>query len=253
MPRFVEYDLRALGSLRQRLTENLEGTTNLEESAQICASTLFEEFSQSAALVRVFASTTFAELPTRERDFVTRLATARGASSELNERTPVICLLGTRGFRDRWNDRRRSQNHLAIPLLRASFVKTLPMISRLMTDLGTGVEWIEKQTTLIVVKSIGRMAQLLYVEDAATAETRDGFKIVAAQDFVAAHRIKTVLGMGGAYPNRAFVAIAIFAKESFSQAQAEKFLPLLNTLKTATMSQVMAGRIFRERDDSSPS
>jgi hypothetical protein len=96
---------------------------------------------------------------------------------------------------------------------------------------------------------MGRMAQLLYVEDAATAETRDGFKIVTAQDFVATHRIKTVLGLAGSYPNRTFIAIAIFTRENMSQKQAEKFMPLVNTLKTASMKMVMRNRIFTEHGD----
>jgi len=246
MPRISEYDLSSIRSLRERLAQETGGCSTLEGAAQKCASTLFEEFRESAALVRVFASTSFGRLPKRERDFVTRLATSRGASAEVEQRTPVICLLGTRGVRDRWNDRSRSESHLAIPLLSVSFVKTIPMVSRLMTELGTGIEWIEKQTTLIVVKSMGRMAQLLYVEDAATAETRDGFKIVTAQDFVATHRIKTVLGLAGSYPNGTFLAIAMFTKDHIPQEHAEKFMPLVNTFKTATMPTVMEGRIFEE-------
>jgi hypothetical protein len=117
MPRFADYDLKALGSLRQRLAREMEGSTNLQEAAQRFTSGLFEEFDESAVLVRVFASTSFAALPRPEREFVIRLATARGAAREVNERTEVICLLGTRGNRDRWNDRSRSQDHLAIPLL----------------------------------------------------------------------------------------------------------------------------------------
>ena len=247
MARFANYEIKALGTLRQRLARDMEGSANLEEAAQRFTDILFEEFRESSVLVRVFASAPFGKLPQRERDFVVRLATSRGAESELQSRTRVICLLGTRGIRERWNDRRLSQGHLAVPLVSASFVKTIPMISRLMTDLGTGIPWIEKQTSLLVVKSMGRMAQLLYVEDAATAETRDGFKIVSAQDFVSTQHVKTVLGLGGSYPNQTFVAIAIFSKETIPQTQAEKFMPLVNTLKTSTMPLVMDGLLFDER------
>lgn len=175
---------------------------------------LFEELEESAVLFRLFVTVPLAVLGERERSFATELAQARGFADELNDDTSVVCLLGTRGKEARWNDRHESNHHLAIPLTSASFIQTIPMVSRLMSDMGTGLEWVDKQELRIVVKSFGRMGRVLYVEDAATARTSDGFNIVPDQEFVAANGIKTIVGLGGAYLNRSIVAALLFTRSS---------------------------------------
>ena len=88
------------------------------------------------------------------------------------------------------------------------------------------------------------MARVLYVEDAATARTSDGFNIVPDQDFVAANGIKTVLGLGGAYLNRSIVTVILFTNAIIPRRTVEKFMPLINTFKVATMKLVSEQRIF---------
>lgn len=95
-----------------------------------------------------------------------------------------------------------------------------------------------------MVKSFGRMARVLYVEDAATTCTNDGFNIVPDQDFVAANGLKTVLGLGGAYLNRSIVTALLFTNEIIPQRAVEKFMPLINTFKVATMKLVAEKRVF---------
>jgi hypothetical protein len=77
-------------------------------------------------------------------------------------------------------------------------------------------------------------------------------KIVSAQDFVAAHDIHTVFGLGGSYLNGSFVTIILFTRETIEQSQAEAFMLLVNTFKTATLSFVMDGAIFPHSDQATP-
>ncbi|HXV61981.1 MAG TPA: hypothetical protein VEK15_14885, partial [Vicinamibacteria bacterium] len=150
--------LEDITRLRGLVEKELEGCQSLQAAAQRFSELLFEELEDSAVLLRVFGTASFAQLPGKEKEFVVRLAQERGFEDELRPSTNVVTLLGTRGRRPSWNDRRLSQRHLAIPLVRTSFVKTIPMVSRLMSEMGTGVEWVEKQHTNIVVKTMGKMA-----------------------------------------------------------------------------------------------
>ena len=237
------YSLGDVVKLRARLDRDLK-CESLAESAQKFVEVLFEELEESAVLFRLFATVPFAVLGERERSFATELAQARGFADELNDDTSVVCLLGTRGKEASWNDRHQSNHHLAIPLTSASFIQTIPMVSRLMSDMDTGIEWVDNQESRIVVKSFGRMARVLYVEDAATARTSDGFDIVSEQEFVTAHGIKTVIGLGGAYLNGSIVSALLFTNEIIRRRTVEKFMPLINTFKVATMKLVAEKRIF---------
>lgn len=244
MPRFAAYSVEDVTDLRRRVEVLLKDCTSLQEAAQKFLEALYDDLAESAVLFRLFATCSYGGLPEREKEFALALARGRGCADEIEGGTNVVVLLGTRGKKPTWNDRYRSESHLAVPLASASFIKTIPMVSRLMSDMGTGVEWIEKQKTNIVVTSMGRMARVLYVEDAATALTSDGFKVVPDQAFVAENRVKTVIGLGGAYLNRTIVVILLFTSERVPSERVEKLMPLVHGFKVATMKLVMGGRVF---------
>lgn len=244
MSRIGSYSLEDVSKLRHRFEAALEESPNLQAASQKFATIVYDELAGSVVLLRVFATVPFSSLPERERKFTLDTALARGCSGEVHEKTTVVTLLGTRGRHSEWNDRYLSERHLAIPLTSASFIKTIPMVSRLMSDMGTGLEWVEKQQMNMVVKTIGRMARVLYVEDAATARTADGFQVVPDEDFVRDDGVRTVLGLGGAYLNRTIVAILLFTNELIPQDRVERFMPIVHGFKVATMNAVMKGRIF---------
>jgi len=186
----------------------------------------------------------YAKLPPGDRDFVSRLADANGGSAKLSGKTLVLSLLGTAGVKPEWNDRLNSKGHLGIPLLGAAFVSGLPMVSRLMSDMGLGLDWLETQDTEIVVKTLGRLARLFYVSDAAHSQDQQGRNLVPAQDFVSANGVKTVFGVGGGYMNGTFVTTIFFTKELIDKAVAEQLPTLITAFKTATLNAVMAGRFY---------
>ncbi len=244
MARFGNYTLAELGNLREELKRLTSDCPTLREAGKICMDQLFEEFSESLALVRLFATVPFAYLPEREQAFARRIATERNVLSELTEDTIVVTLLATRGSMRAWNDRGSSRHHLAIPLLSASFIQTIPLVGRILGDTGIGLPWLKKQNTLIMLKTVGEMAQLIYVEDAATAKTSDGYNVIPDQNFVLAHGIHTVLALGGRYLNGTTLALLMFTTEKFTEDQAAKFTPLVNTIKATTMRAVMGTKIL---------
>ncbi len=237
------YSVGDVAHLRARLDDELR-CSSLAEAAQKFVEILFDELMESAVLFRLFVTVPFSVLGPREKGFATDLAHSRGVLGQLSGETWVICLLGTRGVETSWNDRHQSKHHLALPLTNASLIQTIPMVSRLMSDMGTGLEWVEKQGSRILVKSFGTMARVLYVEDAATSRTSDGFNVVPDQSFVAAHGVKTVVGLGGAYLNRSIVSTILFTNETVPRRTAETFMPVINTFKVRTMKHITDQRIF---------
>ena len=96
----------------------------------------------------------------------------------------------------------------------------------------------------MIVPSMGRMARVLYVEDALETRTGDGYDVIPDRSFVTENRVRTVLGLGGAYLNGTIVAVVLFTSELVPQDRVEKLMPLMHGFKVATMKAVMQGRIF---------
>lgn len=252
MSTFNDYSPREIKDLRERLQEALKECGHLQEAAQMCARLLYEEFPDSLVLARLFVTLPFNDLPARDKAFVTALANAKDITPLLGEKTQVLSLLGTYGAQAPWSDRYRSQGHLGIPLVTAGFVESIPMVARLMSDMGIGSDWFDKSEPDILVKNLGRAAGVFYVRDAQTWLDGRNRKIVSAQDFVAAHDIRTVFGLGGSYLNGSFVTMILFTRETVEQSQAEALMLLVNTFKTVTLGLMMNGAIFSQADRATP-
>lgn len=244
MPRIASYSVEDVSALRARVESELKVFSSFQQASQRFTDILYEELSPSAVLFRVFATVDYEKLPEKERDFVMELARSRAFLDELKSKTRVVTLLGSRGKRPSWNQRHRSERHLAIPLVTASFIKTIPMVSRLMGDMGTGLDWVQKQDQNMIVTSMGKMARVLYVEDALGTRTGDGFEVIPDRSFVEENGVRTVLALGGAYLNGTIVAVVLFTNERVPPDRVEKLLPVVHSFKIATMKAVMGGAIF---------
>jgi hypothetical protein len=244
MPKIASYSVEEVTRLRARVESELKEIGCFQQASQKFTEVLYEELSPSAVLFRVFATVEYEKLPPRERDFALTLARSRAFLEELKPKTPVVTLLGSRGKRPSWNHRHRSERHLAVPLVKASFIKTIPMVSRLMGDMGTGLEWVQKQDQNMIVRSMGQMARVLYVEDALETRTRDGYDVIPDRSFVEEYKVRTVLALGGAYLNGTVVAVVLFTNERVESDRVEKLLPVLHGFKIATMKAVMRGNVF---------
>jgi hypothetical protein len=230
--------------LIDRVERELRNCARLQEAAQECARLLYEEFEESIVLARVFVTLPFTALTPRGKSFVTELAATKNLRPLLHDKTQVLSLLGTFGLLPEWRDRFQSRGHLGIPLLSASFVESIPMVSRLMSDMGINTDWFDEREPDILVKSLGRAAGVFYVRDAGTWLDHQNRKIVSAQDFVQEYGVKTVFGLGGSYLNGSFVAIIVFTRETIEQSRAEAFMSLVNTFKASTIRHAMEGLVF---------
>lgn len=237
--------LEDLVDLQNKIAGQVAGSTALEGAAQKYMSILYETLSESIILARLFATIPFEELPEPSKEFVTNLAQSAGISELIKERTRVLSLLGTRGAKHEWNDRHNSQGHVGIPLASSDFIDSIPMMSRLLKQLGAGIDWIGTNDTELVASTYKNRSGVFYVRDAKTEVDNKGRKIIAAQDFVEEEKVKTVFGIGGCYMGTSlFFTTIIFVREFLDKDIVERFMLQANKFKTATLSFVHDRRIF---------
>lgn len=242
--KITEATASALGELWTELEPGVSGSRSFEEAAQRLADSLYEHFRDSVVLARVFVTVPFGRLPAAHQEFVRRLARRAGGLGALSEATPVLSLVGTHGAETDWNNRRRSKDHVGIPLISSSFVGAIPMISRLLREMGVPMKWMDTHAPGVIVRTIGANSGLFFVHDAAEAEDDQGRKIIAAQDFVAKYGVRSVFGTGGAYPDGNMVAIVLFCRDSFTRSVAERFLDLGLLFKLSTSRFVRRESVF---------
>jgi histone H3/H4 len=201
-------------------------------------------FDESVVVARVFITVPFDGLPDVNKEFVKNLAESAGVVAEIKGTTPVLSLIGTHGLEDDWKDRRKSKGHVGIPLISSAFVGAIPMISRLLKELGVPLDWIDSHDSEIIKKVLGGSAGLFYVEDASQATDHEGRKIIVAQDFVSKYSVKSVFGTGGAYDNGQMLVIVVFCHDTFPKEVSERFLALADNFLRRTSSFVEEGNIF---------
>jgi hypothetical protein len=222
----------------------VRGASSLEEAAQELAKAFHERFEESVVIARVFVTVPFGELPASNHEFVRNLAESAGAADDLRPDTPVLSLIGTHGQEDNWQDRRSSQGHVGIPLISSAFVGAIPMISRLLKELGVPLDWVDRHDSEMIIRTMGSSAGLFFVDDAGDATDHQGRKIIAAQDFVAEQGVKSVFGAGGAYPEGQIIVLVVFCRDSFTRAIAERFLSVTNLFMSQTASLAQPARVF---------
>ncbi len=216
----------------------------LDEVAQRCAEDLFASL-RNSVLIRVYATCRFGNLPALDRERVGAFAARAGVTKAMTENSPVLSLMGTAGTMPEWRDRLASTDLLGIPLVGPSLGESIPMIASLMSQLSPDSQWAGPEAaTEIVIKSMGRMGAVCHVPDAATSRDRRERLIVPAQDLVRAHQVKSVFAIGGAYMDGTVCVFMLFTRESVRRELAERFMPMINYFKMATMFLVNSGRRF---------
>jgi hypothetical protein len=232
----------AITDLWSGIESDVAGASRLEQGAQALARAIHDQFQESVVLARVFVTVNFDALPASNQAFVRELTKSSG--TDLAGNVPVLSLVGTYGQESNWQDRRKSEGHVGIPLVSSEFVGAIPMISRLLRELGVPMDWVDTRESDLIQKTIGQREGLFFVTDAGEATDAEGRKIIAAQDFVDEYGVKSVFGVGSAYPSNQLVVLVVFCRDGFDRVAAENFLPLASLFKSATASQVANASIF---------
>ncbi|GAK51048.1 hypothetical protein U14_02290 [Candidatus Moduliflexus flocculans] len=231
--------LKDFRALQDTITVAVNGSSTFERASQAYTQAVYAAYHESVVLVRQFATTPYQELPLPSRAFVERLVQEKGLSQKIQNATLILNLLGTSGVKPEWNNRSQSKGHSGIPLISAAFIDAIPMMSRLLRELGLGLDWIDRQDTNLVIKTMGSMSGVFFVRDAAQEVDHLGRKIIAAQDFVKAHDIKSVFGFGGAYlGTKTFSITILFLRETIEKGKAEQFAAAMSGFKAQTLELV---------------
>ncbi len=232
-------------NLIKKVSEQLKKSRSLEEAAQSFNSLLYGEFQDSVVLTRTFVTVPFRELPLENRQFVERLAEGAHVANLLSDNTLVLTLMGTMGADTAWNSRKSSKGHVGIPLVSSAFIEEIPMMSRLLNELGLDLSWIDRTDSEIVSDAFGKPGGVFYVDDAKTTVDKRNRKIIAAQDFVTKHDVKTVFGLGSGYVQTPTFAVNInFLRDTADKATVEKFVPVFNQFRIDTFDLVWGKQIF---------
>ena len=235
-----------IGGLWAELAPRIKESRCVDEAAQALAGTVSGSFEESIVLARVFLTVPFFSLPPGTQGFTSKLAASSGAAEALKATTPVLALLGTYGREPSWRDRRMSKRHMAIPLISPTFVGSIPMIARLLKELGVPLSWVDSQDSEIIQSTLGSPSGMFYVERASQETDDQGRKIIAAQDFVSSHRVETVFGVGGAYLGGQILILVVFCRDVVPRDVAKRFLGLVVLFRDKTRKLIGQSRIFSE-------
>jgi hypothetical protein len=216
----------------------------LEDSAQAVATTL-SECSPTAILARIFVVLPLSKLPADDRRFAADLV---GQDGSLNDRTPVLSLVGTAGREPQWGDRRQSTHHRAIPLLGNAFVRGVPMIAKLLADLDVTFSALEDGRALDTRRLAGGKNAAFFVADARSTKDSEGRQVIPSRDFVDAYGVRTVFGMGGAYVDGTLAVSIVFTSEVIERSVIDRFPSLISNFKMITSDSLSRDRVYRDSD-----
>lgn len=202
---------------------------HMEASAQAIVKGLFEGLedghgTRAASLVRLYKTHPYSTLEDGQKEFA-RAILGSTPTPELR----CLTLLATVGEQPTWNRRESSAGHQAIPLPSESTLERLPMVLRLVQQLGIDVEQVVRPDARLMLDLEQRSFNVFHVERA------NGSEFIPAQDFVREHRIESVLGFGGLLPSGDMFAVVMFTKVPVTRHIADLFKPVALNVKLALL------------------
>ena len=229
------YDLAGLGAsdvteLGTRLEALGSGAPHMEEVANKIVGHLYENLvdkqngQKACALVRFYKTHLYSELEPQLQEF------ARGILGEAPAPSDMRCLtlLATVGENPDWNSRANSAGHKAIPLPSEDFIAKIPMIARLVNQLGVEVSAVLRPDPAIIMDMEEKTYNVFHVPEAVGSPY-----IPAQSDFVIPCGVRSVVGFGGVLPTGDLYVVILFAKVPVPRAAADRFKPLALNVKAA--------------------
>ena len=225
-----------------RVARAARSAPSLEEAAARIVTELYEsledaEVTGSAlALARFYRTISFADLAPE----LQQIATAIPGEHPVHPRSGMKCLtlMGSAGLEPAWNSRHTSARHRVIPLPSSAAVERLPMVSKLISEMGMSVaNLVEVATDPLLEPEVGR-ARIFHVEDA------QGSPFIPDQeDFVREYGIRSVVGFGSSLQSGDLWAVILFTRVRVNLEVARLFRMLATDIKIAILP-VLSSRFF---------
>jgi hypothetical protein len=218
---------------------------SVDAAAQMFCDQFYRAFGSFTALVRMFVTSAVQDLPEAEAAFASTFLSRAGEPATLAPDTPVLTLVGTRGIEPAWGTVAQSREHRAIPLISDDFIDGIPMIARLLGEIGFPRLSGGPAAWQFVTRDIVDVNGLFFVGDARTTTDERGRHIIPSVDFVERYGIRTVFGFGGPYTaTPTFLTAIIFARRPIDRAVAARYVHLIANFKAATRDLVTRNAVF---------
>lgn len=232
-------------NISEQIIQSTRQSSCLEEAAQKYTDILYDNFAGTIVLARLFATIPYGKLPGENQAFVDDLSQKNNIQNLIKDDTPVVSLLGTRGENNAWNDRKKSEGHVGIPMASSHFISEIPMMTALFEEIGLDLSLIDSKNLNIAQKTIKNRNSLFYVRDASVDKDNKGRKIIPAQDFVNKYNVKTMFGLGAGYfISNIYLLTIIFTRKIREREIVRKFLNLSEILKNESYEIVKNKKIF---------
>lgn len=213
-------------------------SSTMEEAARAIVDHLYSTLlvtdasgNRACTLVRFYKTHQFGSLDEQRRQFI------ESNAGTLAHTIPCLTLLATRGDEPEWNEVSGSKGHQAIPLRDQAAVESLPMVARLVQQLGVDLGPIFDNQDVSIFHGVQRTCNVFHVPQAL------GSPYVPAQaEFVAKYGVESVLGFGGVLPRGDFFAIVLFSKVKIPSATCDLFKTLALAARVAVLP--LGRRVF---------
>lgn len=228
-----DFSLRDMAECTARVRRLGDGAGSMEEAAGRIVTYLYEDLTdqrngqRACALVRFYKTHPYGQLDAGRRRFASTLF----AGEAVSPAAPCLALLATTGDEPAWSGVAGSRDHQAIPLDSAEKPVGVPMVIRLVTqlgiDLGASPPPSSSQTGALDLPP----DNVFHIAEAA------GSPDLPVQDaFVIRHRIRSVLGFGGLLPAGDLFAVVLFTKVPITAEARAFFKTLALAVKVSVMS-----------------
>jgi hypothetical protein len=217
--------------------------TTLEDAMNGICRFLFDELvdasgERACALIRCYKTHRYEKLEPDQRIFAAGLMAGETPDPDMK----CLTLMATVGVEQKWNHRRKSSGHRAIPLPRREIVEKAPMIAQLIKQFGLDISMVVRRPSREVVQDLeGRTYGVFHVEHALGSPY-----IPAQQDFVVPYGIRSVVGCGGSLRGADLFALILFTTMQVPSSVAERFRTLALDMKSA-LFQFDEDKVFARR------
>lgn len=192
---------------------------------------LFHERLVGAGMARCCALARFYKVhPAGELDEPRRRFAAALAGGAIPPETPCLTLLATAGDDPAWCSPARSAGHLAVPLPSAEVVARMPMVARLIAQLGLQPGAVLAPEPDLVDELARRTLDVFHIPEA-----RGSPFIPAQRDFVEPQGIRSVVGFGGVLPTGSLFAVILFSRAPIPEAMRATFRTVALAVKLALL------------------
>jgi hypothetical protein len=144
------------------------------------------------------------------KDSVSSFIADRFPSLTPEPETKCLTLMGTTGDEPDWCDIERSQGHRSVPLISEKWVNQIPVIARLVLELGLEIQQVITPDADQALEQEKQDFRVFHVEEALRSE------YIPDQEFVVSHGIRSVLGFGGMLPTGHLFVVIVFSKAKIS-------------------------------------